>query len=121
MNTPEIISEPINWLSTAVTNLGNILFAPIKFGREVLAESLSLAGHGIQVVEAVIINVAGSVLERAIEITAPAVEVLLEQADAWSNPLTDIIGDTVAEAAVFFLGLLGVELPSFSGLGCYGM
>lgn len=115
MKTSEIISEPINWLGTAA----NILFTPIKFGWEVLSESMSLVGHGIQVVEATIINAAGSVLEDVVGKAEPTLDALLDWVKA--NPVISTIVDVFAEVTTLVLGIFGFEVPSFSGFGCFGM
>ncbi len=113
---PQTIVEPKNWLDSLFTAVS----MPITFGWDViggLSETLSLAGHGVQAAEAAVINTAGSILEKA----ETAVDAILEWADEWSNPLMDIFVDAIAEATAFILDLFGVEFPSFSGLGCYGM
>lgn len=119
---PQTFSEPTNWLGAVITHLKNILFAPIEFGMgivEGVADTLSLVGHGIQVVESAIINAVGSILENIVAKAEPTLDALLDWLD--ENPAIDTIVDVFAEVATLVLGIFGFEVPSFSGFGCYGM
>jgi hypothetical protein len=121
MNTLRV---PLSWIDTASAMVGNSLTAVAAFLVNVasgISDTIGMLGHGIQIAEATAIDAAESMLDRALATTKPALIAIAEWADSKIDPLIEVVGESIAEIAIFIFGLFGVETPSFDGFGCFGI